>query len=137
MPSVAERRAAKSAAEEDWKQREERDPRLDKMKLGFAVAAVFLTAWWTFSWQRFMKLWVKPPNRKATIVGFRLFFFANLIGSIWGLVSQIVHHPRPTRAYVDAFEIGIFWIIAIIIMVRFAEWQSSRRDRKNTATMVN
>jgi hypothetical protein len=130
VPSVAERRAAKTAAEKDWKDRQERDPRLDKMNLGFAFAAVFFTSWWTFSWQRFMKFWVKPPNKRATIIGFRLFFSANLIGSIWGLVSQIVRHPRPAQAYLDALEIGVLWIATIIIMVHFAEWWRNR-DTKN------
>jgi hypothetical protein len=121
-PSLAERQATKSAAEAEWKDRQERDPGLDKMNLGFAVAATFLSSWWTLSWRRFMKFWVKPPNRRATIIGIRLFFLASLIGSIWGLVSQIAHHPRPARAYFDAFKIGALWIVAMIVMVHFAEW---------------
>ena len=45
LPSAAERTESAKAAEREWQQREERDPVLDRMTLGFAAAAVFLTAW--------------------------------------------------------------------------------------------
>jgi ABC-type transport system involved in cytochrome c biogenesis permease subunit len=83
-----------------------------------------------------MKFWIKPPNRRATIIGFRIFFFTNLVGAIWGLTSQLVRHPRPAGAYIGAFEIGALWIAAIVVMVHFVEWWRNR-ETKNEATVVH
>jgi len=134
VPSLAERDTTKSAAEREWRDREQRNPTLDKMNFGFAIAAVFMTSWWTISWQRFMKFWVKPPNRRATIIGFRIFFLANLIGAIWGLVSQLVHHPRSGAAYLGALKIGGLWIVAIVVMVHVVEWMSRMGNRDELKT---
>ena len=130
-------RKRKGTAEAQWREREERDPQLDKMNLAFALAAVFLTAWWNLSWQRFMKFWVKPPNRKLTIIGFRVFFAANLVGAIWHLTSMVARHSRPSRAYLEALELSAVWILVIIGMVYFVEWQAKRREIKKELTSAN
>jgi len=130
VPGLAERRATEARAVGKLREREERNPQLDRMNLAFALAAVFMTAWWNLSWQRFMRFWVKPPNRKRTIVGFRVFFALNLLGAIWHFTSQVMRHPRPSRAYLDAFAMGAAWILVIVLMVYFAEWRARTRCRQ-------
>ena len=73
---------------------------------------------------------MKPPYRRYTEIGFRLFFLANLVGTLWYVTSQILRIPRPARAYVDAIELAAAWIVGIVLMVHFAEWQARRRERR-------
>ena len=135
VPTENERQAASEAARMKWELWQKQDPQLDKMTLGFSIAAVFMTAWWNVSWERFMKFWVKPPYRSITVIGFRAFFAANLIGAIGYLTSQLLRAHRPARAYLDALEIGATWIVVIVLMVHFVEWQARRRGRRSEAVL--
>jgi len=129
LPSAAERTESAKAARKDWQQREEKDPVLDRMTLGFAAAAVFLTAWWNLQPQRFMRFWLKPPYKPLTVVLFRLFFAANLIGAVSYLVGQVNRHQRSTSQYLAAAEIAAAWISVIWVMVTVMLWLARRRDQ--------
>jgi len=63
------------AAKTDWQQLEDRDPTLDRMNLGFTVAAVFLAAWWNLQPQRFHAILVEAAlqitHRHAIQIVFR------------------------------------------------------------------
>jgi hypothetical protein len=133
LPSAAERAESAKAAQKDWQQREEKDPVLDRMTLGFAAAAVFLTAWWNVQPRRFMRFWVKPPYKPLTVVLFRLFFAANLVGAISYLVGQVNRHQRSTSQYFAAAEIAAAWISVIWAMVTVMLWLARRRDRSGNS----
>jgi hypothetical protein len=44
------------------------------MMLGFGFATVLWTLWWNLDYSRFMKFWVKPPNKRLTVIIFRVLF---------------------------------------------------------------
>ena len=120
------------SAKTDWQQREERDPMLDRMILGFAVAAVFMTARWNLQPQRFMRLWLKPPYKPRTVILFRLFFAANIIGAIWYLIGQVNRHQRPMSEYRAAAEVAAAWIAVMWVMVTATLWFIRRQDQSET-----
>ena len=132
LPSDAQRTAVSQAAKTDWQEREDRDPTLDRMNLGFAVAAVFLTAWWNSQPQRFMRFWSKPPYKSLTVTIFRLFFAANLIGAIWYLVEQVNRHQRAMSEYWAVAAIAAVWITVMWVMVTVMFWFARRQDQIKT-----
>jgi hypothetical protein len=129
LPSAAQRADVSEAAKTDWKQREERDPMLDRMTLGFAVAVVFMTGWWNLQPQRFIRLWLKPPYKPRTVILFRLFFAANIIGAIRYLIEQVNRHQRPMSEYRAAAEIAAAWIAAMWVMFTAALWFARRQSK--------
>ena len=129
LPSVGERSASAKAAQKDWQQREERDPVLDRLNLGFLTAAVFLTGWCNLQPQRFIRLWLKPPYKPVTLILFRLSFAANLIGAISYLIEQVNRHHRSMAQYRAAAEIAAAWIAVIWGMVTVALWFARQRDQ--------
>jgi hypothetical protein len=131
--SDAQRTAVAQAAKTDWQQREDRDPTLDRMNLGFSVAAVFLVAWWNLQPQRFMRFWSKPPYKSLTVTLFRLFFAANLIGAIWHLVEQVNRHHRAMSEYRAAAAIAAAWITVMWVMVTVMFWFARRQDQTKTS----
>jgi hypothetical protein len=131
LPSAKERATVAEAAQKQWQQREERDPTLDRLNLGFAAAAVFLTAWWNLQPQRFMRFWLKPPYKPLTITLFRLFFAANLIGAVSYLIGQVNRHQRPMNQYRAAAEIAAAWIAVMWVMVTLMLCFARRHDQTN------
>lgn len=129
LPSASERAASADAAQKDWQQREEKDPVLDRMTLGFAAAVVFMTAWWNLQPQRFMRFWSKPPYTPLTVILFRLFFAANLVGAVSYLIGQVNRHQRSMSQYRAAAEIAAAWIGVIWVMVTVMWWFASRREQ--------
>lgn len=129
LPSASERAASAKAAQEDWQRREEKDPLLDRMNLGFAIAAVFLTAWWNLEPVRFIRLWLKPPYKPLTVILFRLFFAANLVGAVLYLVGQVNRHQRSMSQYRAVAEIAAAWIAVIWVMMTVMLWIARRRDQ--------
>ena len=85
--------AADKASEQDWKRRIDADPVEHRMTTAFYVTALGWVIWWNIKWKLVMRFWVQPPYRRWTEIGFRLFFAANLVGSIIGLVTYIWSHP--------------------------------------------
>jgi hypothetical protein len=133
LPSAAERTESAKAAEKDWQQREEKDPVIDRMTLGFAAAAVFLTVWWNLQPQRFMRFWLKPPYKPLTVILFRIFFAANLIGAVSYLIGQVNRQQRSTSQYLAAAEIAAAWITVIWVMITVMLWFARRRDQAGNA----
>jgi hypothetical protein len=62
------------------------------------------------------------PYKHATIILFRLFFAANLIGAVWYLLQQTVSHGLLISDYLAAAEIGGAMIVVVWIMVNVVEW---------------
>lgn len=129
LPNATERTASAQAARRDWQQREERDPVVDRTTLGFAAAAVFLTAWWNLQPQRFIRFWLKPPYKPSTVILFRLFFAANLVGAVSQLVRQVDRHHRAMSQYRAAAEVAAAGIAVIWVMVTVMFWFAHRRDQ--------
>jgi hypothetical protein len=133
LPSASQRAAVAEAAKTDWQQREERDPVLDRMTLGFAVAALFVVAWWNLQPQRFMRFWLKPPYKPRTVILFRVFFAVNLIGAIWNIIGQMNRHQRPMSEYRAAAEIAAAMIAVIWVMVTVMLWLAGRQDQAKSS----
>jgi hypothetical protein len=107
------------------------DPMLDRTTLGFAVAAVFLTAWWNLQPTRFMRFWLKPPYKPLTVTLFRVFFAANLIGAVSYFTEEMKRYQRPIYQYRAAAEVAVAWIAVIWVMVTAMLWLARRRDQTN------
>jgi hypothetical protein len=129
LPSVADRKAVTFAMQKDWQERQERDPRINRLNLGFSVAMVFMTAWWNLQPLRFIRLWLKPPYKPITVKLFRLFFAANLIGAISYFVRQVTGHQRTFADYRAAAEIAAAWIALVWVMITVALWFAHRQDQ--------
>jgi hypothetical protein len=114
--------------QKDWQQRQERDPQVDRLSLGFSIAVVFMTAWWNLQPLRFNRLWLKPPYKPITIKLFRLFFAANLIGAISYFVRQAIRHQRTFTDCRAAAEIAAAWIAVMWVMGTVALWFANRQD---------
>jgi len=70
MPSPELRTSTVERAECEWQQQMERDPWMDRMTFGFAIAELFMTAWWNLEPKRFIKFWLKPPYKRLTVTAF-------------------------------------------------------------------
>ena len=130
MRSVAGREPVTFAMQKDWQQRQERDPQLDRLTLGFSFAALFMTTWWNLQPVRLIRLWLKPPYKPITAKLFRLFFAANLIGAISYFVGQVTRHQRTFADYRAAAEIATVWIVVMWVMVTTALWFAHRQDQQ-------
>jgi hypothetical protein len=73
LPSLSERSAYSTTEQNKWAQREQKDPVLDHMNLGFALAVVFITLCWNLDWQHYMRYWIRrgPPYGRYWQWGFR------------------------------------------------------------------
>lgn len=132
LPSAADRKAVAVAAEKNWQLQQERDPGLDRMTLGFSVAMVFMTACWNLQPLRFIRFWLKPPYKPTTVILFKVFFAANLIGAIRYLVGQINRHQRTFSEYQAAAGIAGAWIAVVWVAFTVALWFAHRRDHPKT-----
>jgi hypothetical protein len=129
LPGDAERVSFAEEAKTEWQQRQQRDPVIDRMNLGFAVASLFMVGWWNLQPQRFMRFWLKPPYKPRTVFLFRAFFAANLIGAIWYLVGLMIHHQRPISEYRAAAGIAAIMFAVIWGMFTAMLWFSRRLDQ--------
>jgi hypothetical protein len=130
VPTADETARTEKAAESKMVEQQDRDPVLDQMNLGFLLAAVFMTGWWNLSWRRFMRFWLKPPYRRVTVVGFRVFFALNLASAVGYLISSISRKSRLPAVYIGAAEIGAAWIAVIFLGVNLVEWLARRSERR-------
>jgi hypothetical protein len=103
------------------------------MTLGFALAALFMVAWWNLQPQRFMRFWLKPPYKPRTVVLFRAFFAANLIGAVWYLIGLTVRHQRPISEYRAALGVAAIMIAVISVMVTAMSRLGRRLDQTNSS----
>jgi len=99
LASAAQRGVVAVTAKKEWTQRQEHDQVLDRMTLGFGVAVVFMTVWWNLQPLRFIRFWLKPPYKRRTVILFRLFFAANLVGAIRYLIEALNRQQRVISEY--------------------------------------
>lgn len=101
VPSKAELSAYAAAQKADSLRKNEKDPRVDRMTLGFLFAAVVITLCWNLDWQHSMRSWIRrgPPYSRFWEKAFRLFFLADFIGSVYELVRQILARSRSMDDY--------------------------------------
>jgi hypothetical protein len=121
LPSVEQKNLYSESALADWQKRQNNNALFRNISLGFAIAAILVTLWWNVQWQRFMKFWVKPPYKKATIRGFRIFFAANLIGAVWYLSQQILHFRHLVPIW-PVVETAVLMLVVVWILVNAVEW---------------
>jgi hypothetical protein len=126
LVSVGDRQHFSETANAQWRQRMDRDPVLKHMNVGFGIAVVFVSAWWNLHWQRFMKLWVKPPYKPVTILLFRLFFAANFVGAVLYLVGQVTRPTFLKSDYLPSAEAGAAMIGVWWVMIVGAEWSRKK-----------
>ena len=127
LTSLAEREAFERASRSDRQKRQEQDPTLDRMTLGFAIAVLIFTGWWNVQPKRFMRFWLRPPYKPLTVTLFRIFFAANLLGALVYLVQQIARHQRPLANYKIAMAIGAAWLLFMGLIVMSIERFGRRR----------
>jgi len=126
VPPAEERAAASKNAEKAWQQRTENDPVTDRLNLGFTISAVFMTAWWNLQPKRFMKFWLKPPYKPLTIVLFRVFFAANVLGALSYSIGLVRHRHREWSEYGTVAETAVIAMVVIFLMVNAAEWMNRK-----------
>jgi hypothetical protein len=129
LPTASDRAATADSAKRGWRQEQEHDPFLNRTNLGFAIAIVFITAWWNVQPQRFMRFWAKPPYKTRTITLFRMFFAANFIGALWHVFAQFKSFRASAFGFGGVMEIAAAWIAVMWVMVVFQEWMANRQGR--------
>lgn len=129
LPSAAERTASAEVAKQAWQQREQQDPFLNQMNLGFAIAAVFMAGWWNIQPQRFMRFWMKPPYKPLIAKLCKLFFAANLIGAIWYTAGLLIRYKGQQAGYGAVAKIAAGWIVVIWIMVTLVERMARKQGQ--------
>lgn len=126
--TAAESASAAKSAERQYAIRTENDPFLQRMNIAFLFTTVCWVLWWNLQWRQAMRFWIKPPNRQLTVYAFRVFFAACLIGSLNGLVQQVLQHP-PTRENLGATLLTALIMCGVVaMMTAFAVWMARRRD---------
>jgi hypothetical protein len=105
-----------------------REPRLDRMMLGFGFATVLWTLWWNLDYSRFMKFWVKLPNKRLTVIIFRVLFALWFLSAVQWFVGNLLRTSRPPHAYAEALGVGLAWCFAIWAMVNIVEWMNRKRQ---------
>lgn len=127
-------RAAYSGREQDkMVQREQKDPFLHHMNLGFAFAVVLITLCWNLDWRHYMRYWIRrgPPYGRYWEWGFRAFFLANLLGSIVYLVQEILHTHPTTKDYELSALNSLIWIGFFLVADGFFRWWLRRKKQSS------
>jgi hypothetical protein len=133
IPSKTERSAYAAAQEARWLQKNETDPLLDHMDLGFLFACVMIALCWNLDWQHYIRYWIRrvPPYSRLWELGFRIFLLASLIGSAYELVRRILAKSRSMEDYRQAFLDSLIWIGFFAVFDTFFRWEMSRRKKKD------
>jgi len=129
-PTAAESSATLKSNEKEWQARSERDPIEQRMNTAFLFTAVCITLWWNLQWKRVMQFWLRPPNRRATQYGFRIFFALNLMGAIGALIRQLLLHPVTRETFLPTIEVTAVMLAVAGAMFAFALWSITRRQLK-------
>jgi hypothetical protein len=125
----AQSAATLKSAEQEWQQRTETDPVIQRMNIAFIFTMVCWTLWWNLQWQRVMRFWVRPPNRPWVQYSFRAFFALNLIGAVWQFVNKLHGHPLAKQDIAPTLGIALIMCAAVALMSGFGLWTAQRRDR--------
>ena len=112
QPSGTERAAYAKGEEEKSLQFSKSDPTQYRFGLGFSLAALLISFWWTVDWRHYIRYWVRsaPPYSRLVILGFRGFFIACFVGSSIQLVRTISERS-PT--IVDIERAALYSLIGI------------------------
>ena len=129
VASAAQREVVAAAAEQEWLQRQANDPVLDRMTVAFAIALMFMTAWWNLQPVRFIRFWLKPPYKPRTVILFRFFFGANLVGAIRYFIAVVNRHQRVISEYGWIAGIAVAWIAVIWAMTTVVLRVARRSDQ--------
>lgn len=135
LPSMPERSAYANAEKDKMAEREEKDPVLNHMNLGFSFAIVFITLCWNLDWSHYMRYWIRrgPPYGRYWQWGFRTFFLANLVGSSVFLIKQVLHKPWTARDYRLGLLNSLVWIGFFVIADGCYRWWLRRQHAKTVA----
>ena len=88
------RSAAAETARNDWQRRQERDPVIAQMNLGFAIAVVFMTAEWNLRPERFMHFLDATSIPGTDQQRFQVVLVGQSDWSGWYRVDEVNRHPR-------------------------------------------
>lgn len=112
LPTRASRAARAKMEEEEWSQRENDNPTMDRIGLGFSFAVLLISLCWNLDWQHYIRYWIRrgPPYQLLVELGFRLFFLACLVGSGINLVRTIAEKHR---TFIDFEKAALFSLILI------------------------
>jgi hypothetical protein len=119
-----------SLAEREWQDRGKNDPFEERMEAAFLFTVVFWTLWWNLQWRRFMRFWVRPPNRLRVQYLFRAFFAMNLLGVLTKSAQQLQTHPIPAQEIVPTLTTTAIMCAVVALMSVFSLWMIERRDRQ-------
>ncbi len=131
--SLPERSAYSKTEQDKWAQREQKKPARDQMDLGFAFAAVIITLCWNLDWRHYIRYWVGrgPVHGAYWEWGFRTFFLATLIGSVFYLIQRILGKHRLAKDYGHAALDSLIWVGFFIVADGFFRWWLWRRERSS------
>lgn len=108
--------AVERASERDRQRRMDGDPVERRMMAAFYLATLGWVIWWNVKWKLVIGLWVRPPYGRRTEIAFRLFFAANLVGSLIGLVTYFWNHPIAKSAVLPTLYSTIVMGAVIAVM---------------------
>lgn len=132
LPSPSDRAAYSTTEQTKMAEREQKDPILNHMNLGFAFAAVFITMCWNLDWQHYARYLIRsgPPYGRYWQWGFRTFFLANFLGSTVYLAQQILHKHWTSRDYELSILNSLIWIGFFVVADGCFRWWLRRQPSK-------
>ena len=80
-----------------------------------------------------MRFWLKPPYELLTLILFRAFFAAGLLGTLWDLIGEVRRPKDPTFSYLSGLRIGLAMCIATLCLFSIVLWLTHKRDSKGHA----
>jgi len=124
-----------ASSEKDWQSRAEADPMDQTMSVAFLFVAVGWTLWWNLQWKRVMRYWLRPPYRRWTQIGFRVFFAANFVGAVLQLIQQLRRHPITKENSVLTIKVTVIMGAVVALISFLTLTMAERRDRKRNAAV--
>jgi len=105
------------------------------MSVAFLFVAVGWTLWWNLQWKRVMRYWLRPPYRRWTQIGFRVFFAANFVGAVLQLIQQLRRHPITKENSVLTIKVTVIMGAVVALISFLTLTMAERRDRKRNAAV--
>lgn len=103
-------RAANSRAEQaEWQERAKSEPNVDRMLLGFSLAAVVVSFLWNLDRRHYVQYWIRrdPPYSALLELGFRAFFLVCFLGAVVRLINE---KHRSVSDFERAALFSLIWI---------------------------
>lgn len=133
VPTPAESASATESAQRQYTTMTENDPILQRLTTAFLFAALCWVLWWNLQWRLAMRVWVRPPNRQATVYFFRVFFGLNLLGSLYELVQQLRRHPLTGQNLGGTLSTAAIMCGVVGAVTAFSVWIAERRQRRTNS----